>query len=369
MKSSLVAAAGAAALLAGSVFAAGPAHAATIRVVSPGQSIQAAVDAAQPGDTIQVRAGTYHESVLVEKDNITIQGAGASSTILLPPAQFPANRCGQNPPNATPSGGGICFLGQWSGTDGPHSVATQFIKGGRVTGIRLDGFVVGIATVATDGIRVDHVTSLNSAFYGITHVVSKNGLIDHNTVRTAGHAGIYVGNYNVPESGSNVTANDVSDGAYGISTYDSQGVTLTLNNLHGSCAGYLAYSDNVVIPGGDHITFSHNLVADNNATSCPSVPFLNFPAVSGSGIVLVGNTASVVEENVVARNRGTLPLSGGIMIGSTASYRNGIDEGSIAVNRNVSYDNGPADVVWDQHGTGITFTDNLCATSAPSGLC
>lgn len=38
-------------------------------------TIQAAVDAAQPGDTVRVPPGVYHENVLVNKDNITIEGS------------------------------------------------------------------------------------------------------------------------------------------------------------------------------------------------------------------------------------------------------------------------------------------------------
>jgi hypothetical protein len=45
-------------------------------------SLQSAVDEAHPGDTVEVRAGTYHESVLVDKE-LTIEGAGASATTLI----------------------------------------------------------------------------------------------------------------------------------------------------------------------------------------------------------------------------------------------------------------------------------------------
>src|SRR6185503_10114392 len=43
-------------------------------VVKSGGSIQGAVDAARPGDTVEVEPGTYHQSVLVDVDRITLRG-------------------------------------------------------------------------------------------------------------------------------------------------------------------------------------------------------------------------------------------------------------------------------------------------------
>ena len=43
-------------------------------IVPVSATIQAAVDAAKPGDAIFVPPGTYHETVRVLKDNITIFG-------------------------------------------------------------------------------------------------------------------------------------------------------------------------------------------------------------------------------------------------------------------------------------------------------
>src|SRR4051794_6876385 len=57
----------------------------TIKVFE-GDSIQAAIDAADPGDTIKIKPGTYAENLWVNKDDITIKGAGSSRTELVPPA-------------------------------------------------------------------------------------------------------------------------------------------------------------------------------------------------------------------------------------------------------------------------------------------
>ena len=47
-----------------------------------GETIKAAMDQAQPGDTIMIAAGTCNENVVVDKDGITLAGAGQDSTVL-----------------------------------------------------------------------------------------------------------------------------------------------------------------------------------------------------------------------------------------------------------------------------------------------
>ena len=351
----------------------------TAHVVAPGQSIQAAVDAADPGDTIRLQAGTYRESVLVTEDDITVRGAGSGphGTVLLPPAEFPDNACGNNPPapEPPPYGAGICIFGDWSGGAGPTTHATRFVHGGRITGIRFDGFAINIATVATDGVRVDHNVSLDGGHYGITHVLSKNGLVEDNTVIDAAHAGIYIGAYNIADSGSVIRRNHVERSALAISTYDSQGVTLTRNTIVDSCVGYLAFSDDLKVPGGDKLTVTRNEVVANNEDApthgCEPVPFIDFPETNGSGIVLVGTTESTISRNVVTDNVGDLPLSGGLVVVTGQEFRGSpaTDEGSLTISRNDLSGNGPDDIRWDGVGQDVGFTRNACGTSSPAGLC
>ena len=51
-------------------------------VVSPGESIQAAIDGASPGDTIQVEPAIYAESIAVDVQGLTIEGAERDGVVI-----------------------------------------------------------------------------------------------------------------------------------------------------------------------------------------------------------------------------------------------------------------------------------------------
>jgi hypothetical protein len=352
----------------GSVIGTATARAATVIQVAPGQSIQAAVDAAQPGDVIKLAPGTYQASVLIQTNDITIEGSGSgpTGTVIEPPAQFPDNACGTT--NAA-----FCWRGTVVGSDGPTSFPTSFVDGGRLTGLRIaEGFSIDVTLAATNGAQVDHIVTLGDDSGGFTYdivdVVSEHSVIEGNSLANAGHAAIYVGNYNVPNSETLVEGNVVTNGFYGIAEYDSQGVDITGNNVSDSCSGVMAYNDSLRVPGGDDINITGNSLTDNNAFCAAEG---SFPVDQGSGVIVVGSSDTTVSRNLVAGNVGTSPLSGGIVVVSSRPYDSAeeVDESGVTVTGNALQGNGPDDLKWDGLGSDIAFTGNACATSSPAGLC
>jgi hypothetical protein len=110
---------------------AGTASGATV-TVSPGDSIQTAVNAAAPGDTIHVEAGTYAETVVVDKA-LTLVGPND----------------GVHPEYDT---------------RGPEAVVTGFrlaADGVTITGFRIANGTKGVATVGNNTVRSDITLEFN----------------------------------------------------------------------------------------------------------------------------------------------------------------------------------------------------------------
>src|SRR5246127_2898387 len=150
----------------------------TVQVVA-GQSIQNAIEGAATGATVCVGPGTYPEHLLINKDGITLKGAGPENTVLEPPAQ-PRPFCPflKIPPIGDENFGlnGICVADL-----DPEGKVLRTVNDVRVTGFTVRDFSgVGILFGGTNEARADHNVAANNKSYGITAFLSTHGLFEYN---------------------------------------------------------------------------------------------------------------------------------------------------------------------------------------------
>jgi nitrous oxidase accessory protein NosD len=346
----------------------------TVQVVA-GQSIQDAIEGAATGATVCVGPGTYQENLLINKDGITLKGAGPEKTVLEPPAQ-PRPFCPvlQIPPIGGENFGlnGICVADL-----DPQGKVLRTVNDIRVTGFTVRDFSgVGILFGGTNGGRADHNVAANNSSYGITAFLSTHGLFEYNTSYGSGDAGFYVGNS--PNADFKIRYNTAFANLWGILLRDASTGSVTANLLHDSCSG-LVFLNTGTTTGVHNWRASHNIVAHNDKfCSAEELPF----SLTGVGILIGGGDHIVLRENRVLTNHpggepsliNDVPLAGGIVVVSTANvslfpgFYGDVAEHNIVVN-NVVLDNQPFDLVYDGLGSGNRFVLNRCDTSTPARLC
>jgi nitrous oxidase accessory protein NosD len=309
------------------------------------------VDAARPGDTIMVRQGTYHETVVIRTDGLTLRGAGAGKTILEPPAT-PNNGCG------------ICVFGQGD----PFGAAppTGFVSGDRISRLTVRNFAFsGVFGWGTDRLAVSEVDAVDNGGYGISRFESRRTLFEDNRASGSGEAGFYVGDS--PDAATTVTGNQAWGNDIGFFVRHAHGVTVSDNRSWGNCFGVLVLDDGQPGGAGD-VKIRDNQVSGNNRF-CPATE--DTPPHGGGGVVLLGAVRTRVWNNDVTNNNiaeASAIGRGGVVVASAADS-NGADASQIVVKDNEIRRNSPADIVWDGKGTGNRFRGNDCGTSIPTGFC
>ena len=343
-------------LLVAAVFAAmlavAPAASAATIVVQPGDSIQAAVNHASPGDTIVVRAGVYHESVVINKDRLTLRGAGpnAGGTILLPPQS--SNRCLRG-------AAGFCVFGQGT-QNGFH----------RRTGVTVEGFLFrgfpafGLVGFGVRDLKVQHNFAQNNGEYGITCFDCAGLTYLYNRATGSGEAGYYIGDSK--NADATVIGNDAWDNLFGFFFRDANVGRVESNTAHGNCMGF-----SLLNTGSANNVHGWTLVnndAYQNNKSCPSD---EGPPLSGVGIGLLGASDNQILHNTVRKNQpsGETVISGGIALLDTTDTDGGSKPNGNEIRANVLFRNLQYDINDRSGAHGNEFTKNRCKTSSPDGLC
>ena len=247
-------------------------------------AISSAFSGAAENSTINMKAGTYHLTNslnLSTKNNITVQGAGMTTTIL-------------------------SFANQAGGADG----VVQSVPSGSTIKVTFKDF--SIQDTAGDGIKVTggngvHFVSVGVSWpnraqhggYGIYPVQSKNIVVETCNVDGASDTGIYVGQSDTIVVKNNVLTHNVA----GIEIENSFNADVTGNDSNNNTAGFLVFDlPNLPQAGGHNIRVFSNQFTNNNTPNFgdPSGTVALVPA--GTGGAVMANTKVEVFGNTFTGN-------------------------------------------------------------------
>jgi hypothetical protein len=317
--------------------------------VTKGGSIQWAVNHAKPGDTIAIGPGIYRESVMIQKNGLTIRGAGPRLTLIKPPKKM-TGKCKVN---------GICVVGQM----GDRGQIVSRTRGVQIRGVGLNNWPgMGLFAFGTAGLRVSDSHAFSDTEYGFARFDSIGGAFFENVARGSDEAGFYLGDS--MHAHATVADNRSTGNNLGYFIRHSWGITLNHNVGVGNCQGVLVLDDGQP-EGVGNITLLYNVMNKNNRY-CSAA---EGPAVRGGGILLLGAQDSTVAWNIVRNNTGHKINSGGIVLLSSKKLTGGSPVRGNLVKRNLAYGNSPADIRYDGSGSGNKIVRNSCAKSKPNGYC
>lgn len=301
-------------------------------VVRPGESIQKAIKAADLGDNIVVLGGVHHETVVINKDGISLRGVDA---VLKPPAK-PTSPCGAS---------GFCV---------------------KADNVSISGFTVrnfpetGIIAIGARNSKFMTNRAVKNGEYGIAAFSSTGTQMIANLTRGSDDAGLYVGDS--PHADATVAANETYDNFLGILVRNALHGKIAGNRVHNNCLGMLFLADE---PGPAGVFDVRGNKVVNNTRACPA--FEGAPPLSGVGIALLGARGMEIKGNHIVHNvpSGPTGFSGGVVVtkgfGGTPPTNNTLTGNTILRNK--------PDILWDKSGSGNRFKPNNCKTSKPGGLC
>ncbi|MEJ7815348.1 MAG: NosD domain-containing protein [Rubrobacter sp.] len=301
-------------------------------VVRPGESIQKAIKAADLGDNIVVLGGVHHETVVINKDGISLRGVDA---VLKPPAK-PTSPCGAS---------GFCV---------------------KADNVSISGFTVrnfpetGIIAIGARNSKFMTNRAVKNGEYGIAAFSSTGTQMIANLTRGSDDAGLYVGDS--PHADATVAANETYDNFLGILVRNALHGKIAGNRVHNNCLGMLFLADE---PGPAGVFDVRGNKVVNNTRACPA--FEGAPPLSGVGIALLGARGMEIKGNHIVHNvpSGPTGFSGGVVVtkgfGGTPPTNNTLTGNTILRNK--------PDILWDKSGSGNRLKPNNCKTSKPGGLC
>ena len=182
------------------------------------------------------RRATYRENLTIQKDGITLQGAGdgEGGTVLLAPATPNASPC-----NEFGEVNGICVAGEF--TLGSDEVGAP-IHGVHVSGLSVRGFSrFGVVVYNAIDTTVAHVDTGRNHRSGLVAFTVQGIQLLENRSHDNGEGGFYIGDApraNAVIEGNEAYRNDEADGI-GLFLRDVSHGVVRDNRLDSNCAGLL----------------------------------------------------------------------------------------------------------------------------------
>ncbi|TKB45120.1 parallel beta-helix domain-containing protein [Thalassotalea mangrovi] len=255
-------------------------------VVKEGDLIMDAVKAAKPGDTIQIMPGTYHETVYVDKESISLVGVIKEGK------------------RATLDGKGIlndAVLYSGNNFSVENLKITQY-KGNGIMGQAGNNFVIRNNVIVDTGV------------YGIFPQLGKNGVVEHNVISGIEDAAIYVG----MSDNIQVAYNDVFESVAGIEIENSRHAIVENNYVHNNTGGILAFiTPGLPIKTTYDVIIRNNFVVDNNHENFAIPGSMVAMIPPGSGVVVWAGDDVIIEGNIITNNK-----TAGILISDHISFGN-----------------------------------------------
>jgi cytochrome c peroxidase len=239
--------------------------------VQPGQSIQAAIDRCDFGDRVEVEPGVYHQSVVVDRDGVTLVGV---------------QRQGERP--VLDGGGALNDAVQASGSN--FTVQGFIIRHYKGNGV--------LANKAGDVAFRDLVID-DTGLYGVYPVECAGVLVEGCTVSAVSDAGIYVGS----SRDVVVRNNEVFNNVAGIEIENCVGALVTNNSAHHNSAGLLVFvlPNNPSKEGSDCRVINNRAWANNHENfGKPGTIVAGLP--TGVGILVMAADRTEVTQNWLAEN-------------------------------------------------------------------
>lgn len=243
----------------------------TIIEVRKGELIQDAVLSALPGDVIRVYPGVYHETVYIDKDNITLEG--------------------------------IVQDGKWPTLDGKGEMNDGFLYSGSF--ITIENFVIqnykGNGIMGQSGnnfvVRNNHI--IDTGVYGIFPQFGQNGLIERNILSGIADAAIYVG----MSDNIDVRFNEVFANVAGIEIENCRHALVEYNNVYNNTGGILVFiTPGLPIKTCEDVIVRNNFVYNNNHPNFGAEGSVVSFIPAGSGIVVMAADDVIIENNIIYGN-------------------------------------------------------------------